>query len=161
MSYSDRIKEKDLKSIIDTAPKELKELAIELEDIQKYNQDPFFLALLLFKLSKEREETNKLLSSIEEKYNHLLQLITERKPVNEVFSSISTNQQKHFEILPEQDQKILDLIEKKGMLTAQEIAKECNYKNQNGASQRLNKLFREGHLQKIRSGKKVYFKALP
>jgi len=147
----DSIKQKEFKAIIDTAPKELKELAIELEDIQKYNQDPFFLALLIFKLSKEREETNKLIASIEEKYSQIIKMLSENPKTQ--FSQTKNE----FTILSEQDQKILDFIEKNGMTTAEQIAKEFNYKKQNGASQRLNMLFKGGHLKKVRSGKKIFF----
>ena len=63
------------------------------------------------------------------------------------------------EILPETDQRILDYVERHGMAEAKQIMEALKYKGKNAASQRLNKLFREGHLRKVRSGRKVLYLA--
>ncbi|MEM4390952.1 MAG: hypothetical protein QXX06_03765, partial [Candidatus Diapherotrites archaeon] len=64
-----------------------------------------------------------------------------------------------YEILSEADQLILKSIEERGGCTAQDIKAMLNYKGLNAACQRLNKLYREGFLKKIQSGRKVLYLA--
>ena len=57
-------------------------------------------------------------------------------------------------ILSEQDQMIMHMVHSNGKISADEIRTELGYKGKNAASQRLNRLFKEGHLRKMQSGRK-------
>ena len=63
------------------------------------------------------------------------------------------------EVLPEQDQLILKSIEERGGCNANDIKTMLNYKGLNAACQRLSKLFKEGYLNKVQSGRKVLYLA--
>ena len=103
---------------------------------------------------EERKETNQILKNLYDRVEEVLQKmdspsLPQHTPSKEGFQ----------EVLPEQDQMILHLVQEKGQVTADEIRKELGYKGQNAASQRLNKLFRNGHLNKLQAGRKVIFMA--
>ncbi len=64
-----------------------------------------------------------------------------------------------YEVLAEQDQLILKNIEERGGCSAKDIKIMLNYRGLNAACQRLNRLFRDGHLKKVQSGRKVLYLA--
>lgn len=127
---------------------QFKELGLsDLIDIQEKTKDPLVLSILVFKLLEERKETNKILKDIEEKYSKLEEslLNKEKKEVSE------------FRLLSETDDKIVSYIREHKRADALEIKNTFGYKGTNAASQRLNSLVKENHLQKIFVGRKVYF----
>jgi uncharacterized membrane protein len=126
------------------------ELTLDVHEIFQHSKDPFFVSMLLFKLAQEREATNKILNEISDKFDKImLELKTRNMP--------EAREENSFTLLAEQDKKIMDLIEKRNAVSALDVQKELNYKGINAASQRLNKLFKEGYLKKAQSGKKVLF----
>jgi predicted HTH transcriptional regulator len=130
------------------------DLTRDIDEIFKRSKDPTLVAVLLYKLVEERKETNSILKNLYDKVDVILEKmddasLTPTKPLEEGFQ----------EVLPEQDQMILHLVQQKGQVTADEIRQELGYKGQNAASQRLNKLFRNGLLTKIQAGRKVIFMA--
>ncbi len=126
------------------------ELTLDINEIFQQSKDPFFVSMLLFKLAQEREATNKLLSEVNNKFDRIMfELKTKEIP--------ETKEENSFILLAEQDKKIMDLISRKNAVTATEVKEELSYKGINAASQRLNKLFREGYLKKAQSGKKVLY----
>jgi len=127
----------------------------ELDELMKQAESPKALAMLMFRLLQERERTNKLLENINEKYDRIMFSLktTPQTPVE------NNTQQNRFEVLPEQDQLILKSIEERGGCTANDIKTMLNYKGLNAACQRMNKLFKEGYLRKVSSGKKVVYLA--
>lgn len=143
----------ELSEVLKKVAPEFAELSVDIKEVAKFHNDPMFLAMLLFKLTKEREETNKLLERIDEKFDKLM-LMLKTQPYYGVSPETPV---KEFEVLSEQDEKIMQLTESRGQITIDDVQKALNYKAQNGASQRLNKLFKEGHLKKIKAGKKVFF----
>ncbi|PJA16997.1 MAG: hypothetical protein COX63_02955 [Candidatus Diapherotrites archaeon CG_4_10_14_0_2_um_filter_31_5] len=151
MNNHDMFKEllKSREAVKKLSPK-FDELTMDIQDLFQQSKDPFFVAMLLFKLAQEREATNKILSDINDKYdNIMLELKTGKVP--------EVKEENSFILLAEQDKKIMDLVTKKNAVTASEIQTELNYKGVNAASQRLNKLFKEGYLKKAQSGKKVLY----
>lgn len=164
MTDNQKISEK-IQTILLNSPNDLKELALDINELSKADS-PVVTSFLLYHLIKEREQTNVLLHSIDEKLNQMLSsrenaLVSNTKNQresefigNKDFNESNANE---VQLLSEQDQKILDLIERKGMLSSSHIKKEMEYKGLNAASQRLNKLFREGYLKKIRAGRKTFF----
>lgn len=128
------------------------DLSADIDEIMAQSENPKVLAALMFRLIQEREKTNHLLQAIDEKYDRIM--LSLKTP-----ETNSTQTQNRFEVLPEQDQAILKLVEERGGCTANDIKAMMNYKGLNAACQRLNKLFREGHLKKVQSGRKVLYLA--
>lgn len=138
------------KSVYERISPKFNEATSDIREIAKQCNDPFFISLLLFKLAEEREKTNKILSELNEKFDRVFR--ESNKTTQE-----STDSKSRIEILPEKDQRILDFVEQHGMAEAKQIMKMLDYNGKNAASQRLNKLYREGHLRKVRSGRKVFY----
>ena len=116
----------------------------DTEDLKVLAQnvhDPMSLGLMVALLIEERRRTNRLLEEI-------LEEIRKAKPVEE---------KKEIMGLSEQDERILELARERGSITAEEVKEALGYKGLNGASARLNYLFKQGYLRKIRKGRKVYF----
>jgi len=124
------------------------ELSVDMQQVLKESNNPAFLAALLYRLTKEREETNKILARLEQKFEKIQEILSKN-------SSTPTTAQ--LRILSEPDQHIMQLIEEHGSVSAQDVQLRLAYRNTNAASQRLNKLAREGHLTSVRQGKKVLF----
>ena len=140
-------------SVYDKLSEKFSDSTLDIRELAKQCNDPFFVSLLLYKLAEEREKTNKLFAEINEKFDRMF-IDKEKekiKPPEVKEASI--------EVLPETDQRILDIVEQRGMASAEQVMDALHYKGKNAASQRLNKLFREGHLRKVRSGRKVLYLA--
>ncbi len=137
----------ELNAVKRIAP-EFSDLSIDMQEVLKESSNPAFIAALFYKLTKEREETNKILARLEQKFAKIEELLLK--------NSNNPNTAQH-RILSEPDQHIMQLINDAGMVSAQEIKLRLSYRNANAASQRLNKLAREGHLISVRQGKKVLF----
>ena len=127
----------------------------DIIDLMQKNSDPVLLAAVMFKLAQEREQANKELHKIYEKFDEImLELKTRTSP--QAALEISGDGRR-FQTLPEQDQKIITIIEQKGPTSTQEIRAALGYARLNSASQRLNGLFKQGLLKKVQSGKKVLY----
>ena len=114
--------------------------------IEGLKKNPVLLGVLMAKLIEEKENTNRLLKTLINRIERLEKKIEKNE----------TSQKKPL-ILSEIDQKILEFINRKGTVTAEDVMKEFGYKGQNGASARLNKLYSLGFINKTQAGKKVYF----
>lgn len=137
----------DLNAVKRISP-EFSDLSVDLQEVLKESSNPAFLAALLFKLTKEREDTNRILKELDTKFTR----------IEEMLKSNSSNSHTVEEnVLGEPDQHIMQMIDEIGMVSAQDVKERLAYKKSNAASQRLNKLVREGHLRRIRSGRKVLF----
>ncbi len=138
----------DLDAVKRISP-EFNNLSIDLQEIMKESSNPAFLAALLYKLSKEREETNTILRRLEEKF----------QKIQEIILASSSNSHTNLEesILSEPDQHIMQLVNEVGQVSAEDVKTRLSYKKSNAASQRLSNLVREGYLKRIRSGRSVLF----
>ncbi len=137
----------DLNAVKRISP-EFSDMSLDLQEIMKESSNPAFLAALFYKLTKEREETNKILKNLEQKFEKIQDILT---------TSSNSHTKIEETILSEPDQHIMLLTEEIGQVSAQDVRTRLAYKNTNAASQRLSKLVREGHLKRIRSGRKVLF----
>ncbi len=136
------------------------ELSLDIQEVYKHSKDPMFIAVLLFKLAEEREKTNKILEKIFDKYDEImLKLKTPGGAMNEASLTPTPQPLPATQILPEQDQMIMHLVATRGQISAEEVRAELGYRGSNAASQRLNKLFKDGHLRKVQSGRKVLYLA--
>jgi len=159
MRGHDSLKANDvsMNDVIEKLSPEFAEHTQDVSEIAKHANDPMFLSMLLFALAKEREKTNKLLDEINQRLQEL-ELARDRKKIEPLMGKAGA-MGLEAEILPEQDQKIMDFVETRGMASANDVMEVLSYKGQNAASQRLNKLYREGHLRKVRAGRKVMYLA--
>jgi hypothetical protein len=130
-----------------------KELGLnDLIQIQEKFNDPLILSVILHQLLEERKKTNEILRDLYEKYDSLQFSVKKNKD-----SSFSQEQKDVINILPEIDDRIISFIRAKQKVDAELVQTEFNYKGSNAASQRLNRLVKEGYLRKIQAGRKVYF----
>ncbi len=127
-----------------------KELGLsDLIQIQEKFKDPLILSVILHQLLEERKKTNDILKELYEKYDSL-QFQLKQKQEN-------TDNKEIINILPEIDDKIISFIREKQKVDAELVQEQFSYKGSNAASQRLNKLVKEGYLRKVQAGRKVYF----
>ena len=128
-----------------------KELGLsDLIQIQEKFKDPLILSVILHQLIEERKKTNEILKDLYQKYDELqFKLKNNTEESNLASDTIS--------ILPEIDDKIISFIRANQKVYAEQVQQEFNYKGSNAASQRLNKLVKDGYLKKIQAGRKVYF----
>ena len=121
-----------------------KDYAQMLFDV-KYDKDQFkdpeFIGLLMYRLAKEREASNKM-------FKQIIKLLKEKSVVTP---------EEHVEILSEIDEKILALVTRQGKIDAETLQKEFKYRGKNAASARLNSLYKAKLLKKGRAGKKVLY----
>lgn len=125
-------------------------LTLDMQEIMKESSNPAFLAALLYKLTKEREETNEILRRLEQKFAKIQELLVEK-------GTVSLSPTREETILAEADTHIMHIVDEFGSVTATDIQTRLAYKKTNAASQRLCNLVRQGHLKRVRSGKKVMF----
>lgn len=129
------------------------ELTLDLDSVFKNCKDPMVIAVLLFKLAEEREHTNKLIEQVGDKFDKIMfELKTGQMRGPEIIP-----EERKYVLLPEQDQKILGIIQQSGSATAEEIQGVLQYRGKNAACQRLNLLVRQGLLRKAQSGRRVLF----
>jgi len=131
------------------------ELSLDIKEVSKYCKNPMFMAALLFKLAEERERTNKLLNQIDDKFDTIMF----KMKIGETPNLQQRETEQPSSIFSEQDQMIMHMVHSNGKASADEIKTELGYKGKNAASQRLNRLFKEGHLRKMQSGRKVFYLA--
>ena len=162
MSYHDTAREiEELlsnKELIHRLSPKFDELSTDVQEIFKYSKDPVTIAVLLFKLVEERQKTNQLLEKLYNKFDEILQKAEQASFNSQQKEQLHQTSPK-MEVLPEPDQMILHIVQEKAQVTAEEIRKELGYRGKNAASQRLNKLYKEGHLRKIQAGRKVLYLA--
>jgi uncharacterized membrane protein len=153
--FKEAIQEKELLEKIIPKTAEMQ----EIDNLIAHAENPKVLAAIMLKVVRERERTNKLLEEINDKFDKIMLTLKTSQNIKFEEQNQPSQQTTKFEILGEQDQLILKTIEERGGCTATDIKTMLNYKGLNAACQRLNKLYREGHLKKIQSGKKVIYLA--
>ncbi|MBN2477819.1 hypothetical protein JXB01_00840 [Candidatus Micrarchaeota archaeon] len=121
-----------------------KDLAVHAEKFK----DPVVLGELVYRLLEEKENTNRILKTLLQRIEQLEIKLGEKPAEKEKTNEI---------LLPSTDEKIVQLIEKSGKATAEDVRKALNYKGKNAASARLNRLCKMNILKKQQVGRKVYF----
>ena len=116
----------------------------QLELLVHRSDDPLVLATLIVALIEERRRTNRLLEEI-------------RDALNRVASASAPAPLPDTAGLSEADERILELVREMGMVCAEDVKRALGYRGLNAASARLNALYRQGYLRKIRKGRKVYY----
>ena len=157
MTNHDAIKElEQQKQMLEKLNPRFNDLTLDIQQVMASHNDPVFIAALLFKVAEERQRANQLMETINDKFDKIMfSLKTQNIGTEQAVQA----QAGKFEILPGQDQAIVKFIDEKGSATATEVRDLMSYRGLNAASQRLNKLFKEGYLKKVQSGKKVLYLA--
>ena len=114
----------------------------QLELLVHRSDDPLVLATLIVALIEERRRTNRLLEEIRDALNRVA---SAPAPLPDTAG------------LSEADERILELVREMGMVCAEDVKRALGYRGLNAASARLNALYRQGYLRKIRKGRKVYY----
>lgn len=136
-----------------------------VEQIFALSDRPEVLGLLVYKLVDERKKTNDLIADLNKKYEEIVKILVNREeqrvenPVRTEVPSVQVPQKKDLDnlLLAEQDKAILKIASGKAWISAKDIKESLNYKGLNAASQRLNKLQKEGYLEKQRVGQQVAY----
>ncbi|MGC8662327.1 MAG: hypothetical protein ACP5RT_00895 [Candidatus Micrarchaeia archaeon] len=132
---------------------ELERLKKELAKLDNQSTYPSDAENLFKYLVAEREKTNRILASITEKIKELEIRLDERH--NEEI----TPENKLVEVpLSAPDSKIIEFIQTKELVCADDIKELMHYKGRNAACARLNKLYMRGLLVRYQLGHKVYYK---
>ncbi|PIU22629.1 MAG: hypothetical protein COT14_00245 [Candidatus Diapherotrites archaeon CG08_land_8_20_14_0_20_30_16] len=129
-----------------------------VEQIFALSDRPEVLGLLIYKLMLERKHTNELMEGLNKKYDSLLKILEQKQGGNSL-SPLSEQEVTDIEklFLTDQDKSILRQAKGKDWISAKDIKDSVGYKGLNAASQRLNKLHKEGYLEKQRIGQQVVF----
>ena len=114
------------------------------------------LAALVSYMTDEREKTNKVLAGLFERIKRLEYRASVAKEEN----PIEVLRKKGFEeiALSRLDSGIIDFIQTKGLVCADDIKDLMGYRGRNAACTRLKRLCDEGLLHRIQLGHKVYYR---
>ncbi len=112
-------------------------------------------SVLIRYLIEERERTNRALSGLIDKINRLEQQLNATEVHGKEVSGPVAMPELPISHL---EGSILNLVKERGMICADDLKSFMNYKGRNAACARLNKLCREGFLQKHQLGHRVYYK---
>ena len=143
--------------------RELRDLKYEINQLSSKKKrvlDENTVSSLMKQLVEERERSNKLLESITEKIAKLEKEIEvkdyKETPEGEIqeFDAVSNREVP----LSELDSKILNFVQSKEMICADDLVAFMKYRGRNAACARLNKLYRQGILDRYQLGHKVYYK---
>ncbi len=147
--------------------KEIQEIKSKIEKIANdrinvedgaTNEDS--IKVLMRSMIEERERTNRMIAGMLEKIADLEKRLESATDAPEASTEYEVREGISNKEIPlsSLDAKILELVQTKGMVCAEDIQKEMNYKGKNAACARLNKLHKEGMLDKIQLGHKVYYR---
>lgn len=127
-----------------------KEILSEVEkEVLKF-KDPTVLGALMYSVTREKENTNRLLKEVITRLERLEQRL------EKIEGSSSGTRGEHV-LLSDTDEQIVDYVKKAGKACAEEVQKALHYKGRNAASARLNQLFSMGLLEKAQVGRKVFY----
>ncbi|VVB53973.1 Uncharacterised protein [uncultured archaeon] len=108
---------------------------------------------LVFRQINAKLDRLQLLSEKIDTLNEQLSEITERLDAIEAAAPREHNSPE----LSERDMEVLDYVKSNKRVCAEDLQEKFEYKGRNAASARLHKLFRENKLEKVYSGRKVYY----
>ncbi len=142
--------------------KELYSLKNELaslssKQIKAPSSDEGVNALLKY-IIDEREKTNKMLYAITSKIKKIEDDLNQNYATTEQEPVYADGMLSREIPLSTLDVRILNFAQSKGMICAEDLKSEMQYKGRNAACSRLNKLHKQGLLERFQLGHKVYYK---
>jgi hypothetical protein len=132
-----------------------KQIRSDLETNMEKFRDPIILGELAYRLTEERENTNRLLKNILQKLEALENRLA--SPESDTAHMEVAHPSGMEDLLPEIDEQIISFLKDAGKVTAEEVRVKFNYRGKNAACARLNRLFDMGLIQKRQVGKKMFF----
>lgn len=132
-------------------------------------QDSIAIAQLLYTIAEEKKSNNLLIKDIHGKFDNILTRLErfesalERIEANETTKEPTPATPSDTHSPPasytpsEKDRLVLEFVEEKGRVCAEDLQEKFDYKGRNAASARLSRLFRDGLLEKTYQGRTVYY----
>ncbi len=134
------------------ADKDFESLVFDFKYDKEQFKDPAALGLMLYRLAREREQTNLLFKEILKRLDELSEKLSAGAPAAREAPVVERG-------LSETDAEILRFVRQAGAVDAEQVRRRFGYKGKNAASARLNNLYNRGLLKKTRAGKKVLYHA--
>jgi len=144
---------KQIESEIQALMQELESVSKKQESAPAVNEGD--VASLFKQMVEERGRTNTILTNIAGKIAQLEKDMETLYSESEAYPEAPGRRQIPVSGL---DAKILDYIQSKEMVCADEVKQAMGYKGRNAACSRLNKLHKLGVLERFQLGHKVYYK---
>ncbi|MFA5106057.1 MAG: hypothetical protein WC506_03795 [Candidatus Micrarchaeia archaeon] len=126
------------------------------EDIAKF-KDPLVLGALIYRSVRERESANLMLGKILERLDAMEQRISQMESAPRQ-SGAAAKPSGGEVMIPDVDREIVNFVQEKGHVCADDVQSKFGYRGRNAASARLNRLCELNLLEKQQVGRKVYFK---
>jgi len=139
---------------------EFKENVGQISDAIHQVSDPVAIATMLYNIAEEKKSSNLVVRDINQKLDQLTTKLEEIIKHLKKLEGIKTTPQKTptpTTELSHRDQEILDFVSKKGKACADEVQTHFQYRGRNAASARLSRLFKDGILEKVYVGRRVYY----
>ncbi len=140
--------------------KELESLKGEVEELKEIpskgiaqNTEESITVLMKY-MVEERGRTNRRLDDINEKIMRLRSAVESMYAMEEE----TEEQERRDVILSGLDNAVLDFVQSRGMVCADDLVEFMKYKGRNAACTRLNRLYMRGLIERHQVGHKVYYK---
>jgi predicted HTH transcriptional regulator len=153
-----------MKDSIEAHKKEFEETVGNISQAMQQISDPVAIATMLFSIAEERKSTNLVIREINgklDKYEQLMEkldkIAEKLDKLNTQFTEKPTQPPTITSELSERDEEVLGYVKERGRICADELQEKFDYRGRNAASARLSKLFKEGKLDKVFVGRKVYY----
>jgi len=136
--------------------KEFENLVGDLSQTIQQISDPVAIGAMLYSIAEEKRSGNLVLKDLNAKFDSILQqlqTISDRlAKISEAPAEVKPNTN-----ISERDEEVLAYVREKGRVCADSMQDNFKYKGRNAASARLSKLFKDGLLEKVYVGRKVYY----
>jgi hypothetical protein len=141
-----------MREVVGEHKKEFEELVGSLSQTTTQMQDPVAIGLMLYSIAEERKSTNLIIKELNAKIDGLVDKVVElEKQTHDAPQTGASS-------LSGRDIEVLEYVNAKGRICADELMEKFQYKGKNAASARLSRLFHEGRLEKEYAGRTVYYK---
>lgn len=142
----------------DKTKEDFEKLIFDIKYDKEQFKDPTDLAIEIYRLAEERKKTNYVFSEILKRLDAIEESLATGKAYSPPkLETTAAEEGASKELLSDVDQKLLDYVQQRGKVDAEEIRGTFDYRGKNAASARLNSLFQRGLLTKARAGKKVLY----
>ena len=153
-----------MKDSIEAHKQEFEETVGDISKAIQQISDPVAIASMLYSIANERKSTNLVVRDINGKLDKFHILIEKLDQISENLEKLNKNFEgekkptSHTSSeLSERDEEVLSYVKESGRVCADELQEKFNYRGRNAASARLSKLFKEGKVEKVFVGRKVYY----
>jgi chaperonin cofactor prefoldin len=126
---------------------QMRELTEVTEKYKAIAENPLVFSQIFLGIKSAMDNFNSLLNDL----NGRLENIDSR------LATLESQKSHDKTMLSKKDQEILDYVVARESATAEDLQKHFNYRGKHAASARLHKLFTMGALDKIHSGRTVYY----